>query len=133
MVGVPFTVKVTVPVGVPVAGGRDKTVTVKVTDWPNALELCDDVIDVCDPPPLTLNGVDIELLLKLASPLYVAVIVRLPVGSAVVVNVACASPVPGPATAGADPIVPMPSENVTVPVGVPVPVADAMVTLKVTD
>lgn len=106
---------------------------VKVTDWPNALEGCDDVIDVCVPPPPTLNGVDIELPVKLPSPLYVAVIDRLPTGSDVVVNVACACPGPGPGAAGTDPIVPMPSEKVTVPVGVPTPVADEMITLKVTD
>jgi hypothetical protein len=34
-VAVPFR-KVTVPVGVPVAGGMAETVAVKVTDWPNS-------------------------------------------------------------------------------------------------
>jgi len=49
-----------------------------------------------------------------------------------VVNIAWACPLPGPGFAVAEPIVPMPSENVTMPVGVPVPVADEIITVKVT-
>jgi hypothetical protein len=61
------------------------------------------------------------------------VIVNVPTGSAEVVNVAVDSPVRGPALAVAEPIVVMPSENVTVPVGIPVPDAEEIVTVNVTD
>ena len=63
----------------------------------------------------------------------------MPVGSAEVLNIAWASPAPGPGLAAGVPSVPVAPVvlstklTVTFPVGVPVSVADEIVTVKVTD
>jgi hypothetical protein len=60
---------VTVPVGVPVAGGTALTVAVKVTDWPKMDGLSDEVTVVEVPALFTVWVMAAEvLLLKFVSP-----------------------------------------------------------------
>src|SRR5262249_25073599 len=114
--------KVTVPVGVPVAGATAVTVAVKVTDWPNTTGLADEVSAVL----LLLAAFTVSvrvpevLVAKFVSPPKAAVIAWLPTVRAAVANVAV------PPLRVAVPRVVVPSLKVTVPVGVPAPGATAL-------
>src|SRR5690349_16503902 len=79
---------VTVPVGVPALGKVAVTVAVKVTDSPNTVGLLLVATVVVVSPGETFCPVLPLLVLKLASPLYVAVIVCAPVPRLAVLNVA---------------------------------------------
>src|ERR1700691_1262199 len=68
--GLPLLVKVTVPVGVPPPGGLALTVSVKVTDWPDADpdgadELSTEVVE--SPSTTCVSGAEVEVA-KLALP-----------------------------------------------------------------
>ena len=105
--------KVTVPVGVPVPA---VTVAVNTTAWPTMDGLGADVSAVVVAALLTVCVSVPVLPRKLALPLYVAVIVSVPAGSALVVNVTWPPALSVPMIG-----VVMPPERVTVPVGVTVP------------
>src|SRR5947199_387231 len=105
---------VTVPVGVPAPGATAATVAVKVTAWPDADGLADEVTVVV---LFALVGVSVRvvevLVLKLSSPLYVAVTVWVPTARVDAVSVAC------PLARFTLGVWAVPSMlNVTVPVGV---------------
>ena len=75
-IGVAPSLKVTVPVGVPVPGAVGVTVAVKVTDWPKTEGLTEETPAVVVPALLTVCvKLGEVLVLKLASPLYTAVMV----------------------------------------------------------
>jgi hypothetical protein len=123
--------KVTVPVGVPVAGGTGATVAVNVTDCPKTDGLAEDVTVVVVWP--WAGGVTVwvraalVLVLKFASPPYVAVIEKLPAWVNVAVNVAI------PPESVPVPMLMVPLRKVTVPDGVPAPGdTAATVAVKVT-
>src|SRR5437879_2891761 len=86
---VPSMVNVTVPAGVPPPGATAATVAVKIMDWPNTEGLIADVttVVVSAAPTDWFRPAEV-LVLKLASPLYTAVIVWLPTLSAEVAKVA---------------------------------------------
>src|SRR6516165_10404168 len=110
--------KVMVPPGVnEVPGVLEETVAVKVTAWPERTELTGPVNVVWVAPGFTTWVRTEEVLaLKLASPLYAAVIPCVPAATAPEFRVAV------PLIKGAVPNG-VPSErNVTVPVGLPCPV-----------
>src|SRR5581483_11874078 len=120
--------KVTFPVGVPAPGATALTVAVKVTAWPNADGLTEDVTVVVVLAWLTVCvSVAEVLVVKLVSPAYTAVMAWPATAKAAVVNVA------EPPESVAVPSVVVPSRKVTVPLGVPVPGATAVtVAVKVT-
>src|SRR5689334_15022701 len=123
------SLKVTVPVGVPLPGATALTVAVIVTDWPNTDGFTEDASAVVLPALLTFCVKAEEVLVaKLVSPPYTAVIECDVIDNAAVVKVAWPElrlPVPN---------VFVPSLNVTVPVGVPAPGATALtVAVNVTD
>ena len=126
---VPPSLKVTVsPAGiVPAPGATEATVAVKVTDWPNAEGLAEEVTVVVVLVWFTtwLTVFDV-LLPKLASPPYTAVIECEATESAAVANV----PTPDPFSVPVPSVV-APSLKVTVPVGVPP--APVTVAVNVTD
>lgn len=104
--------KSTVPVGV--TAEALVTVAVKVTGWPAVAGFNEEVTVVLVGAMVTLCVSAAEVLAaKLASPLYVALIVCTPAIRSGMENVAC------PALSVPVPIAAAPSKNVTVPVGVP--------------
>lgn len=115
----------TVPVGVP--GETLVIVAVNVTDWPVTEGLGAETRVVVVGAETTFCPTAVEVLLaKVASPVYVAVIVCRPTARPDVLKIAV-PPLMGPV-----PIAASPSKKVTVPVGVPV-VALLTVAVKVTD
>jgi hypothetical protein len=125
-------VKVTVPVGVPVAGGTALTVAVKVTGTPTAAGFADEFsAAVASPRTTWLTASDVPLA-KLPSPPYQTMIVWVPCESALVEKAATPFDRVWPSNGVAGMIVA--SRNVTVPVGVTIPSAEAdTVAVKVTD
>lgn len=123
------SLKVTVPVGVPLPGEFALTVAVKVTDWPETDGFAEDVTDVVVSSVLTVCvKAELVLVLKLPSPPYTAVIECDVTLNPFVANVAW------PPLSVPVPKVVAPSLNVTVPVGVPLPGELAeTVAVKVTD
>ncbi len=122
------SLKVTVPVGVPLPEPEALTVAVKVTTCPYTDGLAEEARAVVLPDLLTVwLRVEEVLPLKLSSPLYTAVIECDATLSPLVTKVACPPlRVPVPMTA------PL-SLKVTVPLGVPLPGATAFtVAVKVT-
>ena len=118
-VGPPEMTKVTVPVGVPEPGGTGATVAVKVTDCPNTEGSGDEVTVVVVGTRLGSTvcvSVPLEAL-KLALPLYVAVMACVPTLRLLVVTVA----VPPESVPVRVPPPPPAMTKVTVPVGVPAP------------
>lgn len=114
------SLKVTVPVGVPVAGAVAETVAVNVTDWPDTDGFAELTATVVLPPLFTVwLRVEDVLVAKLVEPPYEALIEWLPTARADVENTA------EPELRDAVPSVFAPSLNVTVPVGVPEPGATA--------
>jgi hypothetical protein len=103
------------PVGVPPPGAFALTVNENVTDWPYTEVLGDEVTAVVVPSRLTVWGRLAVLVMKLALPLYVAVIVAWPIASLAVLNEA------EPPLRVAVPSVVVPFINVTEPAGVPFP------------
>ena len=74
----PPSLKVTVPVGVPLAGAVAATVAVKVTDCPKTEGFADDVTAVAELPLLTTCGLVFSepvLVAKFVSPAYTVVMV----------------------------------------------------------
>src|SRR5438034_7016173 len=122
------SLKVTVPVGMPEPGATAVTKAVKVTAWPAAAGLSDEVSVVLVDALLTVWLVIDEVLeAKVVSPLYTAEMAWEPAVSVDAVKVAV------PPLSVAVPIVLVPSLNVTMPLGVPVPGGKAAtVTVKVT-
>lgn len=59
-IGLPPSRKVTVPVGVPAPGATAATTAVKVTDWPTALGLTEDVTEVVVLALLTTCGLPVS-------------------------------------------------------------------------
>jgi hypothetical protein len=122
------SLKVTVPVGVPLPGEAALTVAVNVTDCPKTVGLVELLSAVVLLSWLTVCvSADDVLVLKLPSPLYTAVIECDATLNELVLNVA----VPELKLLVASDVAP--SLNVTVPVGVPAPGAAALtVAVKVT-
>ncbi len=123
------SLKVTVPVGVPLPRPVAVTVAVIVTDWPNTDGLTEDARAVALLALFTVwVSVEEVLVLKLVSPPYTAVIERAPTESELVAKVAVpALSVPVPKVAPA-------SLKVTVPLGVPAPGETTLtVAVNVTD
>src|ERR1700674_2513113 len=110
------SMNVTVPVGVPEPGAFAVTVAVKVAACPNTAGLADAASAVALAAWFTawLSAADV-LVVKLASPLYTAVMLWLATDRLEVVKEAW------PAFSVAVLSVAAPSRNVTVPVGVPEP------------
>ena len=125
-IGVPLSLKVTVPAGVPAA---EVTVAVNVTAWPAALlaELAASVVEVAAGLTVCECAAEVpEACVPL--PEYPTVIARAPPGRDEVVQLA----VPAARVTGAQPKGAPPSRNVTVPAGVP-PEAAETVAVKLTD
>ena len=109
------SLNVTLPAGTAVPGALATTVAVKVTDWPCLEGLSDEVTELVVPSLLTVCVKAEEVLgLKLALPLYVAVMEWEATASVEVLRVAW----PAPSKVEV-PNVEAPSLNVTVPVGTP--------------
>ena len=126
----PPSKKVTVPVRVPAPGAEALTVAVKVTDWPDTDGFALEVRAVLVLALLTTWPPASEpvLVLKLLSPLYVALTVWVPTASVEVTNVAVV-----PETVDGAWAVPS-MVKVTVPLGVPAPGdVTAIVAVNVTD
>ena len=121
----------TEPVGLAPPAVPEVMVAVRVTGWPKPDGFGDDVTVVVVEAAFT-TWVTLPLPeLKLLSPLYSAVMVRLPPGNWKGLVVKVATP---PLSATGPPRMVLPSLNVTVPVGVPLPpVVGATVAVKVTD
>src|ERR1043166_1826924 len=121
------SLKVTLPVGVPLPGELALTVAVKVTDWPYTEVLVEEprVVVVGSLFTCCVRAGELVLLLKLASPPYTAVMEWEPTEREAVARVAW------PELRVAVPRVVAPSLSVTEPVGVPVAGATAdTVTVK---
>src|ERR1700674_2539800 len=123
--GVPLSRKLTVPVGMPLPPPEALIVAVSITAWPNTLvggELARTValgllLTVWVTPLLP----DAEDERKLASPLYVAVMLCEPAASKLMVSVARPALLTVPLPIG----VPL-SRKLTVPVGMPLPPPEAL-------
>src|ERR1043166_3123441 len=116
--GTPPSLKVTVPAGELPPGAVAVTVAVKVTDWPKAVGLVEEVRVVVELAGLTVwvsGEAELSLLLKLASSLWTAVMEWAPTTRELLVRVA------EPELSVPVPSVLVPSWKVTVPVGVPPP------------
>ena len=123
------SMKVTVPVVVPLPGAAAVTVAVNVTDWPNTEGFAEAVTTVLVLSWFTVwFSVGEVLMAKVALPLKTAVIACWPAASFVVISVAL------PPLSVAEPSLVVPSMKVTVPVTVPLPGATAeTVAVKLTD
>ena len=123
---VPFT-KLTAPVGVPAPVVVDVTVAVNVTGCPKVMEVFD-AVNAVEVAAFTVSDTAVEVLvLKLASPSYLAVSELAPSGSAVVVRI------PTPLLSVPEPSAVVPLKKSTVPVGVPPPgLTGAIVAVSVT-
>ena len=90
----PASKKVTAPVGVPAPGAWAETVAETVTAWPKAVVLADvlAMVAVLACPTVCVSGLVVLLLLKLPSPLYVALMVCEPAISVEIWQVATPLP-----------------------------------------
>ena len=87
------SLKVIVPVGVPEPGAIAAMLAVNVTDWPKADGLADDETDALVEAWLTVCVmIDDELVAKLPSPAYSALMLWFPTANVAVVNVALPDP-----------------------------------------
>src|SRR5437879_2083160 len=115
--------KVTVPVGVPAPGDTATTRVVNVTDEPNVDGLSDELTVAALLAGLTvwMRSEVVPLPLKLASPVYAALIVWLPAVANALVRMACPEALTVTLVG-----VPPSMVNATVPVRVPAPGATGL-------